>query len=63
MIELEIRGKKKKLKKEATVGKLLEKQKIRSDDFVISINGKIVLEDEKLKDKDKIKLYPVISGG
>ena len=63
MIELEIRGKKKKLKKESTVGKLLEKQKIRSDDFVISINGKIILEDEKLKDKDKIKLYPVISGG
>ena len=63
MIELEIRGKKKKLKKETTIGKLLEKQKIRRDDFVISINGKVVLEDEKLKDKDKVKLYPVISGG
>ena len=63
MIELEIRGKKKKLKLEKTVGALLKKQGIRSDDFVISVNKKIVLEDEKLKNKDKIKLYPVISGG
>ena len=63
MIELEIRGKKKKVKKESTIGKLLEKQEIRSDDFVISINGKVVLEDEKLRDEDKVKLYPVISGG
>ena len=63
MIELEIRNKKKKIKKTKTVGALLKKEGIRSDDFVISINNKVVLEDEKLKDKDKIKLYPVISGG
>ena len=65
MIELEVKGKNKRIKlgKEKTIKNLLEKQGIRVDDFVITVNGKVVLEDEKLKDKDKIKLYPVISGG
>ena len=46
-----------------TVKELMKQIKLSSEDFVISRNGEIVLEDEKLNDKDKIKLFPVISGG
>lgn len=46
-----------------TVGQLMKKLKLNSENFVISRNGEIVLEDEALKDRDKVKLFPVISGG
>ena len=46
-----------------TVKELMKQIKLSSEDFVISRNGEIVLEDEKLADKDKIRLFPVISGG
>ena len=46
-----------------TVRELMKSLKLSPENFVISKNGEIVLEDEKLKDKDKIKLFPVISGG
>lgn len=47
----------------ATVGKLFLKMKLRADDFVVSKNSEIVLRDEPLKNGDRVKLYPVISGG
>ena len=51
------------MKKAKDVGSLLKELKLNPDEYVVSVNGKIVLEDEKLKDKDKVKLYPVVSGG
>ena len=63
MIEVENRGKKKKIRGVKDVSSLFEKLKLNPDEYVISVNGKIVLEDEKLKGKDKVKLYPVVSGG
>lgn len=46
-----------------TVKQLMKELKLNSENFVIARNGEIVLEDEKLVDGDKIKLFPVISGG
>ena len=63
MIEVEEKGKKKKISGVKNVASLFKKLKLNPDEYVVSVNEKIVLEDEKLKDKDKIKLYPVVSGG
>jgi len=46
-----------------TVGQLMKALRLNSENFVISRNGEIVLEDEALKDRDNVKLFPVISGG
>ena len=46
-----------------TVRQLMKALKLNSENFVLSKNGEIVLEDEVLKDGDKVKLFPVISGG
>jgi len=46
-----------------TVKELMRQINLSPENFVISRNGEIVLEDERLVDKDKIRLFPVISGG
>lgn len=46
-----------------TVGQLMKKLDLSAENFVISKNGGIVLEDEKLSDGDRVRLFPVISGG
>ncbi len=63
MIEVENRGKKKRVRGVKDVASLFEKLKLNPGEYVVSVNGKIVLEDEKLKEGDKVKLYPVVSGG
>jgi len=63
MIEVEERGKKRKVSGVKDVSALFEKLKLNPDEYVVSVNNKIVLEDEKLKNNDKVKLYPVVSGG
>lgn len=45
------------------IGELLKKLKLNPENFVLSKNNEIVLEDEKLKSGDNVKLFPVISGG
>jgi len=49
--------------KKATVEGLFSALKLHSEDFIATKKGKLVTGDEKLSDGDKIKLYPVISGG
>ncbi len=46
-----------------TAGELLKQMKLSSENYVITRNNEIILESEKLKDKDRVKLFPVISGG
>ncbi len=55
--------KKNVLFKGSTVRQLMKELGLSSENFVISKNGEIVLEDERLADGDKVKLFPVISGG
>ena len=42
---------------------LLKKLKINPVTVIVSRNSELILEDEKLKDKDEIKILSVISGG
>ena len=46
-----------------TIKQLMKGLGLSSENFVISRNGEIVLEDELLANGDKVKLFPVISGG
>lgn len=62
MIYVEMRNLKKRVEAK-TVKELMKKLGLSSENYVISKNGEIVLEDEKLSDGDKVKLFPVISGG
>ena len=42
---------------------LLKALKINPVTVIVSRNDELVLEDEKIKDKDEIKILSVISGG
>jgi len=63
MIEVEERGKKRKVSGVKDVASLFKKMNLNIEEYVVVVNGKIVLEDEKLEKEDKVKLYPVVSGG
>ena len=47
----------------ATIKDLLKKMGINPVTVIVSRNNDVVLEDEKLKDMDNIKIISVISGG
>ena len=47
----------------ATVKDLLAEMNINPVTVIASRNSNIIPEDEKIKDKDSIKLFSVISGG
>lgn len=47
----------------SSVKDLLSKMDINPVTVIVSRDNNIILEDEKIKDKDKIKLISVISGG
>jgi len=53
----------KKVKFNGTVLQLLKKLNVNSETVIISKNDELVTEDEKLTDKDDVKLLSVISGG
>ena len=46
-----------------TVGDLMKELGISSEEYVPSINGKVVTPDRELKDGDRIVFVPVVSGG
>ena len=47
----------------SSVKDLLDKMKINPVTVIVSKDNNILTEDEKINDKDKIKLISVISGG
>lgn len=51
------------LEKNMQVRDLLAKMNINPVTVIVSRNDNIIPEDEKLNDKDKLKLFSVISGG
>ncbi|HLC61792.1 MAG TPA: MoaD/ThiS family protein [Candidatus Nanoarchaeia archaeon] len=51
------------LNDDSSVSDLLKKLKINPVTVIVSRNSELILEDEKLNDKDKIKILSVISGG
>ena len=51
------------LEDNATIKDMLKKININPVTVIVSRDNNIILEDENLKDNDKIKLISVISGG
>ena len=62
-IYIEATDTRKKLKFKGTAAQLLKKLKINPETALIAKNNELVTEDEKLSDKDEIKILSVISGG
>jgi len=48
---------------DTTVKALLNKAGINPVTVIVSRNNELILEDEKLRDKDEIRILSVISGG
>ena len=46
-----------------TVKELLDKLKINPTTVIVTKNNELVTEEEKLKNKDEVKILSVISGG
>ena len=51
------------LGKNSSVKDLLANMKINPVTVIVSRDNNIITEDEKVNDKDKIRLFSVISGG
>ncbi|HLC55627.1 MAG TPA: MoaD/ThiS family protein [Candidatus Nanoarchaeia archaeon] len=62
-IERENKTKEITLKENSKIIDLLKELKINQTSVFITKNNEIVIEDEKLEDKDEIKILSVISGG
>ena len=64
-IELLRKTKKKTVKYEKgmTVKDILINQKINTETVLVKLGGTIATLDEKLKDKDKLEILDIISGG
>jgi len=51
------------LENNSSVADLLKQLKINPVTVIVSRNDELILEDQELKDNDKIKILSVISGG
>ncbi|MEM3412001.1 MAG: MoaD/ThiS family protein [archaeon] len=61
---LEHKGKIKKVDtKKKTLGALLKELGYSPKDYIITVNGKISLPTEKIKENSIIKLFAIVSGG
>lgn len=64
-MEIEFANQKKKmvLSKPVKIKNILKKLKINPEDYIIKRNNELCHEEDTAKNKDKIFLIPVISGG
>lgn len=62
-IFIESENKNTKIKFTGTATQLLKTLKINSETVLIAKNNELITEDEKLSDKDEVKILSVISGG
>ena len=62
-IDRENRNELQEINCDSSVADLLKKLKINPVTVIVSRNCELILEDEKLNDKDEIKILSVISGG
>ena len=62
-VYIEKEQKEKKIKFEGSVKELLIKLKINSETVIVTKNDELISINEKISDKDKIKILSVISGG
>ena len=62
-IDRENKNKTIELEKDSSLENLLEKLGINPVTVIVSRNNNLIQEDEKLRDKDELKILSVISGG
>ena len=62
-IDRENKNSKLELEDNSLVGDLLKKLKINPVTVIVSRDNELILEDEKLKNNDEIKILSIISGG
>ncbi|MEM4222038.1 MAG: MoaD/ThiS family protein [archaeon] len=63
-VVLEHKGKIRKVDtKKKTLGALLKELGYSPNDYIITVNGKISLPTEKIKENSVIKLFAIVSGG
>ena len=63
-LTVEERGRKKRVTvKGSTLRHLYESLGYNTEEYVASLNGELLLEDDKLKEGATVKLFPVVSGG
>lgn len=62
-IEREGRTLKVDISSKANVKTLLEKLKLNPVNALVSVNDEICTEQEVLKEKDKVEIFSVVSGG
>ncbi|MFC1768575.1 MoaD/ThiS family protein [Nanoarchaeota archaeon] len=63
---INLENKKKKnitIKKNETVESLLEKLKINPVTVIVAVNNNATIKSTLLKNNDKVKIIPVVSGG
>lgn len=48
---------------EKTVREILSMIGLISEEYIVSLNGRIVSPNEKVRNGDELVLYPVVSGG
>ena len=64
MLVTDLRKGKKKIKmKEGTVFELLEELGENTETVLVSVNNRIATEDQKITEKDDVKIIPIVSGG
>ncbi len=62
-VYVERENKKRKLKFTGTAKELLKKLRINQTAVLVIRNKELITLDEKIKEKDKIKIVSVVSGG
>ena len=55
--------KKKEMNFKGSVLKLLQNLKINPETVIVTANGTLVTEEDKLKDSDDVEILQVVSGG
>jgi thiamine biosynthesis protein ThiS len=62
-MQIFIDGRKKSLQHTGQIANLLKKLKIRREEVVVKINGKLAPETIDVREKDKVEIIKVIFGG
>ena len=60
---IERENKKKSIKFNGTVSRLLKRLRLNPATVLVSKNNSLITEEDALKDSDEVKIFSVISGG
>lgn len=63
MIQMTFRNKKYEVKENITARDALKKVGIDPESVLVVVNGKLVTDDQVLREGDQVKLVAVVSGG